>query len=83
MSDVLQFSLPSKWSTLTFEAVLCTDPSSREQTYWVYRTDISPRALIATGPPHRLKVTPAYAAWDDEVSLLEQAVMDALRDVNA
>jgi hypothetical protein len=62
---------------MTFEAAVCTDPSTGHEEIWVYRTDIL-RDLVATGQPDALKLTPKYKAWGDELAVLEQAVMDSL-----
>jgi len=65
---------------MTFEAVHCTDPSSGEGQFWVYRTDITPRTTVATGQPDHLTLTPSYRHWEDELGVLEQAVMDSMQD---
>jgi len=63
---------------MTFEVDFCTDPSTGEVQFWVYRTDITPRATVATGQPDRLTLTPRYRHWEDRIGVLEQAVMDCL-----
>lgn len=72
MSRVESFAL----GNLTFEVAFCTDPSTGHESVWVYRTD--PRALVATGDPESLRLTPAYQAWGERVAVLEQAVMDCI-----
>jgi len=78
MSAVNTFAL----GDMTFETVVCTDPSSGQASVWVYRTDIL-RDLVATGEPDSLTLKPKYAAWGDEVGVLEQAVMDSIEGAAA
>jgi hypothetical protein len=70
-----------KFGSSSLEAVLCTDPSTDTNSVWVYRTDVTPRALVATGDPEYLKLTPGYAHWD--VAMIEQAVADSFEDAPA
>ena len=78
MSEVNTFAL----GDMTFETVVCTDPSSGQESVWVYRTD-KLRDLVATGQPDSLTLKPKYAVWDDEVGVLEQAVMDSIEGAAA
>lgn len=64
--------------TLRFEVAMCTDPSTGHESTEVYRTDISPRDLVATGDPDALNLKPAYASWGPNIAILEQAVMDSI-----
>lgn len=74
MSRARTFTL----GAMTFEIHACTDPSTGTVNTWVYRTDIHPRATVATGAPDRLTLTPGYEHWDDHVAVLDQAVMDSI-----
>ncbi len=75
MSDIRTFSLGG----MEFEVAVCTDPSAGVVTLWVYRTDIFPKAKVATGTPSALSLIGEYQEWD--VAIIEQAVSDALEDV--
>jgi hypothetical protein len=77
MSDVRRFTLDD----MKFEVSVATDPSSGEANVWVYRIDVFPREHVATGEPDALNLAPAYRVWEDCLGVLEQAVMDSLRDV--
>jgi hypothetical protein len=77
MSTVRSFSL----GAIEFEAALCEDPSTGVLSVWVYRTDVRPRALVATGDPEYIKLTPDYADWD--AAVIEQAVQDSFEDAPA
>lgn len=74
MSGIQEFSLGG----MRFEIAVCTDPSTETVNIWVYRTDIHPRATVATGLPDYLSLTPDYAEWD--VSVIEKAVATRMGD---
>jgi hypothetical protein len=69
------------FGSMKFEAVICTDPSTGDQSAWVYRVDIAPRAVVATGVPESLNLTPGYAHL--EAPMVEQAVADSFEDAPA
>lgn len=77
MSERRTFSL----GAMDFEVAIGTDLSSGEVDLRVYRTDITPRATVATGKPDYLTLTPGYAHWD--VAVLEEAVRSSLEDAPA
>lgn len=79
MSTVSSFAL----GTMQFEVALCTDPSSGRETYWIYRTDVRPRDLVATGEPDALRLRPGYEGLEEKLAVLEQAVMDSLEGAAA
>ena len=79
MTAVSSFAL----GAITFEVVVCADPSTGDECVYVYRTDIHPRELIATGEPEALMLRPAYKAWAEKLPVLEQAVVDSLEGAAA